>query len=154
MTASAWVSSRPARTRVAPGATAWAKAGASSISGPARMLAISRSNGRARDQHFMIHAVGDREQQLARAMADGDVVDPRIVGGDVDADRIDVGGDALGLRPQRQRGEGEQAGAGADVGDIGEGLARCLQPVERGEAAGGGVMLAGAEGEARRRSRN
>ena len=71
----------------------------------------------------------------------------RIVGGDVDRDRVDVGGDALGLWPQRQRGEGEQAGAGADVGDVGEALAGDLEPVERGEAAGGGVMLAGAEGE-------
>ena len=51
-------------------------------------------------------------------------------------------------RPQRQRGEGEQAGAGADVGDIGEARAVALQPVERFEAAGGGRMLAGAEGEA------
>ncbi len=44
------------------------------------------------------------------------------------------------------RREGEEAGAGADVGDIGEALARLLQPVERGEAAGGGVVLAGTEG--------
>ena len=54
----------------------------------------------------------------------------------------------LRLGPQRQRGEGEQAGAGADVGDIGEALAVALEPVERGEAAGGGRVLAGAEGEA------
>ena len=54
----------------------------------------------------------------------------------------------LGLGPQRQRGEGEQAGAGADVGDVGEVRAVAFQPVERREAAGGGRVLAGAEGEA------
>ena len=47
-----------------------------------------------------------------------------------------------------QRGEGEDAGAGADVGDIGEARALALHPVERVEAAGGGRVLAGAEGEA------
>ena len=52
------------------------------------------------------------------------------------------------LGPQRERGEGEQARTGPDVRDIGEALAVPLEPVERGEAAGGGRVLAGAEGEA------
>ena len=46
------------------------------------------------------------------------------------------------------RGEGEQAGAGADIGDVGEARAGRLQPVEREQAAGGGLVLAGAEGAA------
>ena len=75
-------------------------------------------------------------------------IDRGIVAGDVDRDRVDVGGDAPRLGPQRQRGEGEQAGAGADVGDVGEALAVALEAVERREAARGGRMLAGAEGEA------
>ena len=58
------------------------------------------------------------------AVAELHAVDRRIVARDVDRDRVDVGGDAFRLGPQRQRGEGEQAGAGADVGDVGEARAR------------------------------
>jgi len=103
---------------------------------------------RARGEHWRVRAVRDREQDFAGAVAELDPVDRRIVARDVDRLGVDVGGDAARLRPQRQRGEGEQAGAGADVGDIGEALTIALELVERFEAARGGRMLAGAEGEA------
>ena len=107
-----------------------------------------RSNGARAASSARIHAVGHREQQLAGAMAELHAIDRRIVARDVDRDRVDVGRDALRLGPQRQRGKSEQAGARADVGDIGEARAVALEPVERREAAAGGRMLAGAEGEA------
>ena len=55
----------------------------------------------------------------------------------------------MSARPQMQRGEGEQAGAGADVGDVARAHAHAPHAVEHGEAAGGGFMLAGAKGAAR-----
>ena len=69
--------------------------------------------------------------------------------GDVDRDRVDVGGDAPWPRataPARRRRAGRcrcrcrRCWRSA--------CRRCFQPVERGEAAGGGRVLAGAEGEA------
>ena len=83
-----------------------------------------------------------------RRPAERDMVDRRILRRDLDRDRIDVGGDRPRGGPQPQRGEGEQAGAGADVGEIGDARARRPQPVERDQAAGGGLVLAGAEGAA------
>ena len=62
--------------------------------------------------------------------------------------RVDIGRDALRLGPQRQRSEGEKAGAGADVGDVREARAFALEQIKRRKAAAGGGMLAGAEREA------
>ena len=151
---------------VPPGASACAKSGASSISGPARMLAISRSNGARAREHRRVHAVGDREQQLARAVAELHVVDRGIVARHVDGDGIDVGGDAARLRPQRQRGKGEQAGAGADVGNVCEARNRfaaskssasrqpavvACWPVPKARPASISKLIASAAGRVRRR---
>jgi len=73
---------------------------------------------RAGCEQRRVHPVRDGQQQFARTMAEGHAVDRGVVAGDVDRDRIDVGRDALGLRPQRQRGESEQAGAGSYVCNI------------------------------------
>src|SRR4029453_12342665 len=50
--------------------------------------------------------------------------------------------------PQGQRGEGQQAGAGADVGDVGELPPVPLEAVESLETARSGRVLAGAERQA------
>ena len=71
-------------------------------------------------QERVVHPVGDREEQFAGAMADPYAVDRGIFNSHVDRDRVDVGRDCLSLRPQRERGKGEEPGAGANVGDVGE----------------------------------
>ena len=85
---------------VPPGASALAKSGASSISGPARMLATIRSNGARAASSGRVHPVGDREQQLARAVTERHAVDRGIVARDVDRDRVDVGRDASRAGPK------------------------------------------------------
>ena len=146
---SACVSSSPASTTVPPGASALAKSGASSISGPARMLATIRSNGaRAASSGESIPSACASSSSPAPCPSFTPLIAALSRATSI-ATRVDVGRDALRLRPQRQRGEGEQAGAGADVGDIGEARALAFEPVERVEAAAGGRVLAGAEGEAR-----
>ena len=82
-------------------------------------------------------------------MPQSDLVDRGIVASDVDGDRVDVGRDALRIGPQRQCGEGQQSGPGADVGDIAESRSVAFEPVERGQAPAGRRVLPGAEGEAR-----
>src|SRR3954452_24595512 len=95
-----------------------------------------------------MHAVGDREQQLALAMAESHAVDRRILARDVDRLAVDVGRDALCLRPQSQCGEGENPGPGADVGDIAEAGPASPERVQRPETGGSRRMLPGAESEA------
>ena len=107
-----------------------------------------RSNGARAASSGESMPSASREQQLAGAVAELHAIDRGIVARDVDGDRVDVGGDAFRLRPQRQRGKGEQPGAGADVGNVGEERAVAFELVERLEAAAGGRVLAGAEGEA------
>ena len=124
-------------------------AGASSINGPARMLAMIRSNGARAASIGEVHAVGDGQQQLARAMPELHAVDRGIVARDVDRDRVDVGRDAL-APPARAPAPRRRAGR-----------CRCrcrrhwrkLVPARssRSSAArqpAGGRVLAGAEGEA------
>ena len=65
---------------------------------------------------------------------------------DVHRYRIQVGRDAFGFRPERERGKSQQAGSGADIGDVAEPCAPLLEPVERCEAARRCRMLAGSEG--------
>ena len=78
-------------------------------------------------------------------MAERDAVDRGIVARDVDRLAVDVGRDAPGFRPQLERRECQQPGAGTDVGDVGEARAPALELVERGETAAGGRMLPGPE---------
>ena len=76
--------------------------------------------GRARLQPRDGRARRDRELELAARAAERDPVDRGILRRHLDRDRIDVGGDRARRRPQPHRREGEQAGAGADIGDVGE----------------------------------
>ena len=82
-------------------------------------------------------------------MAELDAVDRRIVTRDVDGDGIKIGRDALRLRPKRQRREGEQTRAGADVSDVAEVRASALEAIEGFKAAAGRRVLPGPKGEAR-----
>ncbi len=133
---------------MAPGATDGGEGGGELHQRPGKDIGDQQVERGAGLDHRVVHAVGDRQQQFSFAMAQRNGVDRGIVAGHVDADRVDVGRDALRPGPQRQCGEGEQPGAGADVGDVGESLARLLETVERGEAARRGGMLSGAEGKA------
>ena len=75
--------------------------------------------GRAVLETGMVHAGGHGQLELAARPADHDAVDRRILRRDRDRDRVQVGGDRPRGGPEPHRGEGEQAGAGADVGEIG-----------------------------------
>ena len=100
-----------------PGAVAATKSSASSISGPARMLAIEEVERRARRQRRMRHAVGDRQREFAPLLAKRQTVQRGIIASDVDADGIDVGGDGHRFGPQRHCAKRQQPGARADIGD-------------------------------------
>ena len=102
--------------------------------------------GRPRLQPPVRRAGRHRQLETAATPAQPDPVDRGILGRHLDRDRVDVGGDGARRRPQPHRREGEQAGAGADIGEIGEIRALALQRVEGEQAAGRGLVLAGAEG--------
>ena len=104
--------------------------------------------GRARLEPEMVEPRRDDQLELAARAADPDMVERGIFGRHLDRHRIDVGGRRPGRGPEVHGGEGEQAGAGADIGEIVEARAGRLEPVERDQAAGGGLVLAGAEGAA------
>ena len=136
------------------GATRGESEGASSISGPARMLAMSRSNGaRAVISGWSMPSAtasssspGPWPSLTPLIAALSSVTSTAIV--------VDVGRDSLGLGPQRHRSEGEQAGAGADVGDVGEPLASPL-PAGRAQRGSRRSWRAGrCRRRGRRRSRN
>ena len=74
-------------------------------------------------------------------------IDRGIFARDVDRYSVDVGGDAFRFRPQRKRCEREQAGAGADVGDVPEPRPLELEFIERCQAPAGRCMLPRAERE-------
>ena len=86
---------------------------------------------RPRINQRMIHAIGRSQQQFARSMSDPHSIDRSIFRAHPDGDLVNVGGDRPCLRPQRQRGEGEQPGTGADVGDVGVTISAGFELVQR-----------------------
>ena len=79
MTASAWVSSRPARITLRAGRDALGEGGRKLDQRAGEDVGDQQVVRRSRGDQRMIHAVGDREQQLARAVAELDPVDRGIV---------------------------------------------------------------------------
>ena len=69
---------------------------------------------------------------------------------DFAADRVDIARDDIGRGKQLERADGEQAGAGPDIGNVSRPDAAPVEPAEHGEAPGGGLVLPGAECAARR----
>ena len=104
---------------------------------------------RARRDQRVVESSGDGHRDFARATAQSHVVQPRILDDHVGADAIDVARGGQRARPQRQRGEGEQAGAGADIGAVAHHHPAGLHRGEHGEATRGRRVLAGAERLAR-----
>ena len=80
---------------VPPGASAVGEGRRKLDQRPGEDVGDEQVERRAGGEQRRVHAVGDREQQLARAVAELHAVDRGIVAGDVDGDRVDVGGDAL-----------------------------------------------------------
>jgi len=76
----------------------------------------------------------------------GDAVEARVGVGDFDRDRIEVAEPDLALDDFR-RGDGEHAGAAADVEDLARPSA-LQQAIEMQQAAARRAVVAGAEGEA------
>ena len=84
-----------------------------------------------------------RQQRLAMG---GDAVEARVGAGDVDCDRVEVAEPDLAPEDFR-RGDGEHAGAAADVEDVARPPA-LQQAIEMQQAAARRAVMAGAEGEA------
>ncbi len=105
-----------------------------------------RSNG-PRRRRWSAAGGGDEVDRAAPARR-ADAVGADIGAGDGDRDRVDVGrGDGCS-GPAPRRRQREDAGSGAEVGDVREAVPP-RQPVERDQAAVGGEMLAGAERQPR-----
>ena len=123
-----------------PGRSARAKAGASSSRGRSSRLAKSRS------------ALAQRNAGWARPSASTTRTRERtpflrsILGRDGDGDRIHVARDHRSAK-SLGGGDGEDAGAGADIEDVGRALP-LEQAIERDEAAARGGVMGGAEGKA------
>ena len=79
MTASAWVSSRPASTTLSRPARRLGEGRGEFDQRPGEDVGDEQVVGRARGEQRVIHAVGDGEQQLAGAVAERDPVDRGIV---------------------------------------------------------------------------
>ena len=82
---------------------------------------------------------GDGVDEVADAVVAG------VVAGGVGGDGVDVAGDDRAMQAFGD-GDGEDAGAGADVEGVAE-AAVFQDAVDEFEAAGGGLVVAGAEGE-------
>src|SRR3546814_12835223 len=94
----------------------------------------------------MFQACRDGQLDLSARAAEGNIVDAGILLRHLDRDRIDVGGGHARRGPQPQRGESEEAGAGAESENVGKVSDGGLEAIERHKAARGRLMLAGAEG--------
>ena len=86
--------------------------------------------------------------ELALRNAAGHVVGPRIVRGDLNADRINVGSCQIRLWPEGMCCECKQARPGTNVSNQIESLASTLHVVKHREAAAGGFMTARAKSAA------
>ncbi len=130
---------------VPPGASALAKSGASSISGPARMLAMIRSNGaRAASSGESIPSA----TASSNSPAPWPSVTPLIAALSRETS-IATGSMSVAMHrapwPKAKRRECEQTGARADVGNVCELATVAGENIQLLEAAGGGRVLAGAE---------
>ena len=105
--------------------------------------------GRAVADRGMIGPRRDCEREPPPAAAQRHAVDRGIVARDEDARGIDVRRDRPGARPEVHRRKSEQAGSGADVGDIARARALPRKPVEHRQAARRGIVAAGSESLAR-----
>ena len=85
---------------VPPGASALAKSRRKLDQRAGEDVGDDQIERRAGGEQRRIHPVGDREQQLARAMAELHAIDRGIVARDIDGDRVDVGRDAFGAWPK------------------------------------------------------
>ena len=101
-----------------------------------------------RGEHRRVHAVRDREQQLAGTVPELHAIDRRIVARDLDRDRVDVGGDAFCLRPQAIAAKASRPVPVPMSTIFAKVKTVALEQIKRFEAARRRRMLAGAEGEA------
>ena len=86
--------------------------------------------------------------ELPLSDATGHVIDPCIVCGDIDADRINVRRRQISFGPKAMCGKSKQARARANVGDYLKSFASPFHSIEHHQATAGGFMAARAKGAA------